>query len=556
MRQAIDGILMVLNENRLPEFINSVPSIFRSTGGLAVLAGLLILGFALLKGVCLYFMRMTLIIMSRNIEYDQKNEIFKHYQKMGQDFYSRNYTGDLMNRISDDVSRVRMFTGPAIMYSLNLTCMILLVVGTMFYVNAEITIYVLIPLPILAITIYLVSDRMNKKSDLIQKKLSTITSFAQETFAGIGVVKSYAAETNFSNEFDAMNETYKDDNMALVKINGVFMPTVIGLIGVSILITLYVGGNAVVDGQFTLGNIVEYVIYVNMLTWPVASLGYVTSLVQRGAASQSRIDEFLNELPQEKSGLKGIESLKIGVEFKNVSFQYPGADTSVLNDVSFYIPVKSKFGIIGTTGSGKSTIAKLLMGIYKPTSGEILIDDIDISKYSKYDLGRLFGYVSQDIFLFSETLRDNILFGSTKEADNVNLESAIESAALTREIDSLPDGLETMLGERGITLSGGQKQRTAIARALIKKPNILLIDDGLSAVDTKTEVRIKRSLNTWNSDQTFINISHRISTLQDSDEIIFLDDGFIVESGDHDKLIAKKGLYADLYNKQIMKAIA
>ncbi len=537
-------------------YFGYIPSNLTTPVELALLGSMIIFLLALFKGISMYIYRMQLIVMSRYIEYDQKNAIFKHYQKLDQAFYSKNYTGDLMNRISDDVSKVRMFTGPAIMYSINLSMMIVAVVGMMLYVNAEVTMYVLIPLPILAITIYMVSDTMNKKSDLIQKKLSKLTTYVQETFAGIGVVKSYAAESNFSDEFDAMNETYKHDNMALVKINGIFMPTVIGLIGVSILITLYVGGNAVVDGQFTLGNIVEYVIYVNMLTWPVASLGYVTSLVQRGAASQSRIEEFLNEVPKENSGLIGIERLKIGIEFRNVSFQYSGTDTLVLDDVSFYIPVKSKFGIIGTTGSGKSTIAKLLMGIYKSTSGEILIDDIEISKYSKKDLNRLFGYVSQDIFLFSETLRDNILFGSTKEADSVNLESAIESAALTGEIDSLPDGLETMLGERGITLSGGQKQRTAIARALIKKPKILLIDDGLSAVDTKTEVRIKRSLNTRDSDQTFINISHRISTLQDSDKIIFLDDGCIIESGDHNELIAKNGLYADLYNKQRMKAIA
>lgn len=552
VRESIDGIVLLLQENKTPEYIKSVPAMFQSQSGLAVLSGLLILGAALLKGVCLYFMRMTIIIMSRKIEYDQKNEIFRHYQNMGQAFFSKNYTGDLMNRISDDVSKVRMFTGPAIMYALNLSCMILLVVSLMFYVNTEITFYVLIPLPILAITIYFVSDTMNKKSDLIQKKLSRLTTYVQETFAGVQVVKSYAAEKDFSDDFLEMNRTYRDDNMALVKVNGIFMPAVLGLIGMSILITLYVGGNAVIAGQFTLGNIVEYVIYVNMLTWPVASLGYVTSLVQRGAASQKRINEFLDEEPIKNEGKLEIEKIKDGIEFKNVWFKYPGTESWVLKDINFKIAASSKFGIIGTTGSGKSTISKLILGIYQPTKGEIMIDGVELKAYDKQSLGRLFGYVSQDIFLFSETLRDNILFGRKDDSDEEHLESAIESASLSEEIEAMPEGLETILGERGITLSGGQKQRTAIARALIKKPNILLIDDGLSAVDTKTEVAIKSNLDRWNKNQTFINISHRISTIQDSDLIIFLDKGRIIEMGKHTELLATGALYQELFEKQMM----
>lgn len=496
-------------------------------------------------------MRMKLIIMSRQIEYDQKNEIFRQYQKMGQGFYSKNYTGDLMNRISDDVSQVRMFTGPAIMYALNLSVMIVAVVGMMFYVNARITFYVLIPLPILAIAIYWVSDSMNKKSDLIQQKLSTITSYVQETFSGIQVLKSYAAEREFSADFDAMNESYKEDNMELVKINGIFMPAVMGLVSMSILITLFVGGNAVADGTFTLGNIVEYIIYVNMLTWPVASLGYVTSLVQRGAASQKRIDEFLLVAPDEDGGTLSLAELESGIEFKNVWFQYPDTEAWVLKDVSFSISKNAKFGIIGTTGSGKSTIAKLLMGIYRPTKGQIFIDGKSIELYKRKSLSALFGYVSQDIFLFSETLSENILFGSNTSADIQNLEKAIQSASLSEEIENFPKGLKTILGERGITLSGGQKQRTAIARALIKNPKILLIDDGLSAVDTKTEVAIKNSLNGWNTEQTFINISHRISSIQDCKHILFLDKGEIVEQGNHAELIALGDVYARLYEKQM-----
>lgn len=554
VRESIDGVKLLLEKNELPNYAKKLPNYFQTTTGIALLAGLLLLGFALLKGVSMYIMRMTIIIMSRHIEYEQKNDIFRHYQKLGQSFYGKNYTGDLMNRISDDVSKVRMFTGPAIMYALNLSCMIILVVGLMLYTNAEITLYVLIPLPILAVTIYLVSDAINKKSDKIQQKLSNITSFVQETFAGVHVLKSYAAEDYFASDFEKINEEYKNDNIDLVKINGVFMPVVLGLVGLSILITIYVGGNAVVDGSFSLGNIVEFIIYVNMLTWPVASLGYVTSLVQRGAASQKRIDEFMNVKPDIDEGELVITSLQNSIEFVNVFFQYPETDSWVLRDISFKIKTNTKFGIIGTTGSGKSTIAKLLVGVYRPTKGQILVDGKPIEDYNRSKLNELFGYVAQDIFLFSETLRDNILFGSANSSVEKNLSYAIRAAALDLEIANFPNGLETMLGERGITLSGGQKQRTAIARALVKKPKILLIDDGLSAVDTKTEVAIKNSLSIHSNEQTFINISHRISSVQDCEHIIFLDEGVIIEEGNHQNLLYKKGIYAELFDKQMMVA--
>ena len=552
VRESVDGVKLLVDKGELPSFAQDLPAFFQTSSGLALFAGLLVLGFALLKGVCMFFMRMTIIVMSRYIEYEQKNDIFKHYQKLGQGFYGKNYTGDLMNRISDDVSKVRMFTGPAIMYSLNLSCMIIMVVSLMFYTNAEITLYVLIPLPILAITIYFVSDAMNKKSDQIQRKLSDITSYAQETFAGIHVVKSYAAEDDYMRNFEALNGEYKDDNIALVKINGIFMPAVLSLVGMSILITVYKGGNAVVGGEFSLGNIVEFIIYVTMLTWPVASLGYVTSLVQRGAASQKRIDEFMNVEPYRDTGKEVIAKLSKCIEFKNVSFRYPETDVWVLKDVSFVIEANEKFGLIGTTGSGKSTIAKLLVGVYRPTKGSIMVDDLPIEQYSRINLNKLFGYVAQDVFLFSETLRDNILFGSTDATDEKNLKRAVASACLHKEINGFPKGLETMLGERGITLSGGQKQRTAIARALVKNPEILLIDDGLSAVDTKTEVAIKNSLHDWNKSQTFINISHRVSSVQDCKHIVFLDNGTIIEQGNHNEMILLNGIYADLFDKQMM----
>jgi ATP-binding cassette subfamily B protein len=541
----------MLDQDKMPNYFNRIPHYFHSLFGVAMLSGGLILLSAILKGICMYFMRMTIIVMSRYIEYDQKNDIFKHYQKLGQDFYARNYTGDLMNRISDDVSKVRMFTGPAIMYSLNLTCMIIMVVSLMFYINSTITLYVLIPLPILAVSIYLVSDAMNKKSDLIQQRLSMITSYVQETFSGIQVVKSYAAENYFIREFEDLNRNYKKDNMSLVSVNGIFMPAVLALIGMSILITIYVGGNAVIANQFTLGNIVEYIIYVNMLTWPVTSIGYVTSLVQRGAASQRRIDEFMNTTPTKDEGNLKIKKLSNQIEFRDVWFRYNEKADWVIKSMNLVIKAQRKIGIIGATGSGKSTIAKILMGIYEPSKGSILIDGIPIQEYSKTSLSSIFGYVSQDIFLFSDSIKNNILMGSDSELDYANLDSVIKCSELENEINSFPDGMETILGERGITLSGGQKQRVSIARALVKKPDILIIDNGMSAVDTKTEALLKQNIKSWSEKSTSVYISHRVSTVQDCDFIFLIDNGRIIETGTHQKLVNSSKIYSKLFSKQL-----
>lgn len=551
MRESIDGLLLMLDQDKMPHYFNRIPHYFHSLLGIAMLSGGLILLSAILKGICMYFMRMTIIVMSRYIEYDQKNDIFKHYQKLGQDFYARNYTGDLMNRISDDVSKVRMFTGPAIMYSLNLTCMIIMVVSLMFYINSTITLYVLIPLPILAVSIYLVSDAMNKKSDLIQQRLSMITSYVQETFSGIQVVKSYAAENYFIREFEDLNRNYKKDNMSLVSVNGIFMPAVLALIGMSILITIYVGGNAVIANQFTLGNIVEYIIYVNMLTWPVTSIGYVTSLVQRGAASQRRIDEFMNTTPTKDEGNLKIKKLSNQIEFRDVWFRYDEKADWVIKSMNLVIKAQRKIGIIGATGSGKSTIAKILMGIYEPLKGSILIDGIPIQEYSKTSLSSIFGYVSQDIFLFSDSIKNNILMGSDSELDYANLDSVIKCSELENEINSFPDGMETILGERGITLSGGQKQRVSIARALVKKPDILIIDNGMSALDTKTEALLKQNIKSWSEKSTSVYISHRVSTVQDCDFIFLIDNGRIIETGTHQKLVNSSKIYSKLFSKQL-----
>jgi ATP-binding cassette subfamily B protein len=551
VRESIDGVLLFLDEGKMPKYHNIIPYYFQSKFGIAILSGGLILLSAFLKGICMYFMRMTIIVMSRYIEFDQKNDIFKHYQSLGQDFYAKNYTGDLMNRISDDVSKVRMFTGPAIMYTLNLTCMIIMVVSLMFYINSTITLYVLIPFPILALSIYFVSDAMNKRSDLIQQRLSKITSFVQETFSGVQLVKSYAAESYFIREFRAFNINYKKDNMSLVRVNGIFMPAVLALIGMSILITVYVGGNAVIANQFTLGNIVEYIIYVNMLTWPVTSIGYVTSLVQRASASQNRIDEFMNTTSMKNKGDLKIENLSSNIEFRDVWFRYDESSEWVLKSLNFVINSQNKIGILGTTGAGKSTIAKLLMGIYAPSKGSILIDGIPIQDYCKTSLSSIYGYVSQDIFLFSDSIKNNILMGCNSKQDYSNLDSVIKCAELQKEINSFPDKIETVLGERGITLSGGQKQRVSIARALIKKPSVLIIDNGMSAVDTKTEASLKQNINSWSESNTAVYISHRISTVQDCDSIILLDEGEIVEIGAHQKLINSNDIYSKLFSKQL-----
>ncbi|MBR9859685.1 ABC transporter ATP-binding protein [bacterium] len=553
VREAVNSIASLLYNEPAPKYLKDLYEFFESPEKVALFFGALIVVSAIIKGIFMYFMRQTIIVMSRYIEFDLKNQIFKHYQNLGQRFYGSNYTGDLMNRISEDVSRVRDFAGPAVMYAINLFFMITMVLSLMFYVNTRLTLLVLIPLPILAITIYLVSDAMNKRSDRIQKKLSGLTSMAQESFSGIQVIKAFAAEKDFERDFTKEAEEYKETNMSLVKINAWFMPAVMGLVGMSVLITVYSGGKAVINDTFTLGNIAEFVIYVYMLTWPVASLGYITSLIQRAAASMARITEFLSVEPDRNEGLKTLDKLEKGIEFKNVWFRYKEEDEYVLKDISFTIPAGSKFGIIGTTGSGKSSIAKLLMGIYEPVKGEILIDGVSIHEYERTALRRLFGYVSQDIFLFSESIKDNILFGINTAADIKNLDMAIEAASLDEEIEKFPKKLETILGERGITLSGGQKQRTAIARALIKEPQILLIDDGLSAVDTKTEVKIKSALGQLSQGATFINISHRISSVQDADQIIFLDQGSIIESGNHKELMDNNGEYFELYSKQLVQ---
>lgn len=514
-----------------------------------VVFGVLILVMALLRGVFLFFIRQTLIIMSRKVEYDIKNEIYEHYQKLPLSFYRKNSTGDLMARITEDVSRVRMYLGPAIMYGLNLLILFPLVISYMITVNPMLTLYALLPLPVLSLSIYYVNNMINERSEKIQRSLSGLSTFVQEAFSGIRVLKAFVRESDSVNDFATASEDYKVKSIRLTRVNALFFPIIMGLVGISTIITVYAGGLQVISGEIGYGVIAEFILYVNMLTWPVTSLGWVTSIVQRAAASQTRINEFLDE----KNDILSTDNIKLDihgtVEVENVSFVYPDSGIKALRNVSFKIKEGQTLGIIGTTGSGKSTIANLLMRMYDPSQGVIKIDGRQIDSFSIADLRRQIGYVPQDVFLFSDTIGNNIAFG-VENADAPLIEQAAKDADVYQNIVDFPKGFETMLGERGITLSGGQKQRVSIARAIAKEPRILILDDCLSAVDTKTENVILTALKNIMKNRTSIIISHRVSSAKLADQIIVLDDGQVIEQGNHESLMKQRGVYAELYEKQ------
>nr|WP_255737170.1 ABC transporter ATP-binding protein [Cognataquiflexum nitidum] len=511
--------------------------------------GVLILVMALLRGFFLFLIRQTIIIMSRLVEYDMKNEIFEHYQTLPLSFYRKNSTGDLMARISEDVSRVRMYLGPAIMYGMTLLFLFPMVIGYMLTVNVELTIYSLLPLPILSISIYYVNNLINERSEKIQRSLSGLSTFVQEAFSGIRVIKAFVREEDSTSQFTKASEDYKEKSIDLAMVNSLFFPLIMGLIGISTLITVYVGGMQVIEGTIGYGVIAEFILYVNILTWPVTSLGWVTSIIQRAAASQTRINEFMDEKNDIVSTEYLIDQIRGDIEVKNLSFIYPDSGIKALDKLSFSIDSGESLAIIGTTGSGKSTIANLLMRMYDATDGKIMIDKKDIKAYDVASLRRQIGYVPQDVFLFSDSIANNIGFGLDTIAEG-KVEKAAKDADVYDNIIDFPQGFETKLGERGITLSGGQKQRVSIARAIAKEPSILLLDDCLSAVDTKTENAILNSLKKIMENRTSIIISHRVSSAKLADKIIVLDDGVMVEQGSHDYLLNLKGVYADLYEKQ------
>jgi ATP-binding cassette subfamily B multidrug efflux pump len=515
--------------------------------------GCIVFLVAVIKGIFMFFMRQTIIVMSRLVEYDMKNEIYEHYQILNLSFYRKNNTGDLMNRVSEDVSRVRMYIGPAIMYTLNLIVLFILVISTMISVNAKLTFYAVLPLPLLFVAIYFVQNLINQKSEEIQEQLSTLSNTIQESFSGIRVIKSFVREAEIQKGFHKDAETYKEKSMALVNVQAVFFPTVLALVGISTILTVYIGGQEVINGSITAGNIAEFIVYVNMLTWPVTSVGWVTSLVQRAAASQKRINEFLETTPEIKNESVAIsKDLKGKISFKNVSFTYPDTGIKAIKNMSFEVMPNETLAIIGKTGSGKSTLANLLFRMYDVDAGEIKLDDQNIKTLNLYNFRKQIALVPQEVFLFSDSIKNNIAFGKD-EKDFEEIVKVAKQAAIYDNIMQFNEGFETKVGERGITLSGGQKQRVSIARAIIMNPKIMVFDDALSAVDTKTEEIILSSLNEIMKNRTSIIISHRVSTIRNANKILFLDAGEIVESGNHEELMKLNGAYAELYQKQLLE---
>ena len=510
---------------------------------------LIILITSLIKGLLMFFMRQTIIVMSRKVEYDQKNELYRHYQKLNTSFYKRNNTGDLMSRISEDVSRVRMYIGPAIMYTINLIALFTMVIYTMFHINSYLSFFVLLPLPVLAFSIYKVSDVINRKSENISIALSGLTSRAQEVFSGVRVIQSFSIDKQIQNEFYNASADYRKQNISLAKIESFFAPLMLLLIGVSTLLVVYIGGIEVIKGSFTAGNIAEFVFYINMLTWPVASLGWCVSLVQRAEASQKRINNFLedkNEIVNNStSPLKEIET----ISFNHVSFVYPDTGIQALENISFKINKGDKVAIVGKTGSGKSTIAELLLRTYDIESGEICINGQNLKNIDLVSYREKIGYTPQDTFLFSDTVKNNILFGKNNVPEN-EVEKYAEVACVQDDILNLSKKYETIVGERGVMLSGGQKQRISIARSLVKDPEVVLLDDCLSAVDAKTEKNILDNLNATLYNKTVIFITHRIFAIMNFNKIFVLENGKIAEEGSHQQLMELRGTYYELYQLQ------
>lgn len=516
---------------------------------------LLVLGAVLLSGVFTFIMRQAIINMSRYIEFDLKNEIFEHYQKLSVNFYKKNRTGDLMNRISEDVGKVRMYVGPAIMYSINMITLFVIVISYMVKIDLTLTLYTLLPLPILSVSIYLLSREINKRSRIVQEYLSKLTSVTQEYFSGINVIKAYGIERQSFNDFDTIADESKEKNIALYKLQALFFPLMILLIGISNILVIYIGGMRYIDGMISFGVIAQFIIYVNMLTWPVAVVGWVTSIIQQAEASQKRINEFLKVEPEIQNFTDEITKINGKIEFKNVSFTYDDTHTNALKNVSFKLEKGKTLAILGKTGAGKSTIANLIARLYDVDKGEICIDDKPIKSINLNNLRNAIGFVPQDAFLFSDTIENNIKFGNEDAVKEV-IVNAAKNAHIHNNIEDFSKAYDTFIGERGVTLSGGQKQRISIARALIKEPEILIFDDCLSAVDTETEEIILNNLKEVSKHKTTIIITHRVSSAKNADLIIVLDDGHVIQNGTHDELFNQIGFYQDIYNQQLMEKIA
>ena len=541
VRKAFDAVILSMNTG------NS-----SNTSEILIKYGSLIVLFAILKGIFMYCMRQTIIVISRKIEYDLKNEIYQQYQALSISFYKKNKTGDLMNRISEDVSRVRMYLGPALMYTINIFILFLLVISKMLSISTTLTFFVLLPLPILAVSVYFVSSTMNKRSEKVQAQLSDITTVAQETFSGIKIIKSFSNEENALEVFMNSCKSYTKRQLELVKIEALFFPLIISMIGVSSVLTVYIGGLESFKGNISTGNIAEFIIYVNMLAWPVASIGWITSLVQRAAASQERINDFL--LLTSDIENKTIEHTPIegDIVFNEVNLSYTDTNIQALKNLSFRLKQGNTLGIFGKTGSGKSTIANLVCRLYDTSTGSISFGNTNIKNLNLNSLRTAIGYIPQDGYLFSGTIRENIAF-SSDTIDNQKIIEAAKKADILDEINNFKQGLETIIGERGVQLSGGQRQRLAIARTFYKNPSLYIFDDCLSAIDATKEQRILKQLKVESKAKSSIIISHRISTLKDADKIIVLDNGEITESGSHRELLSQKGFYFEMHQIQTNK---
>ena len=512
---------------------------------------LIIVGAALLSGFFTFLMRQTIINVSRYIEYDLKNEVFDHYQSLSLNFYKKNRTGDLMNRISEDVGQVRMYTGPALMYGINTITLFACIIPLMFLTAPKLAAYTLIPLPVLSILIYLISKIIHKRSTIVQEFLSTLSTFTQEVFSGISVIKAYALEPQINGELKTLAIDGKDKSMDLAKINAWFFPLMVLLIGISNIFVIYVGGKQYINGEIaSIGVIAEFILYVNMLTWPVAIVGWLTSIVQRAEASQKRINEFLKEVPEITNQVQGTTPIMGKIEFKNVSFTYEDTNITALKNISFTINKGETVAILGKTGSGKSTILDLIVRLYDVTSGEILIDDVPLKNINLSSLRKSIGAVPQDAFLFSDSIKNNIKFGK-ENATYEEIVNVAKNAVVHKNVMGFSKQYETVLGERGITLSGGQKQRISIARALLKDPSIYLFDDCLSAVDTETEEEILNNLKKASHNRTTLIVSHRVSSAKNADKIMVLKDGKVLQEGTHEKLNTIDGYYKELYMNQL-----
>jgi len=553
VRYALDEVIANMRLYPVLDGFDAQGMLGKALGEQLLFFGGLVLSFALIMGVFMFFMRWTIIVMSRLMEYDIRKEIYDHYQLLTTAFYKRNSTGDLMSRITEDVSKVRMYLGPAILYGINLVSLFILVIQAMIQVSPMLTLFSLLPLPVLSVSIYYVSELINRKSGLIQKQLSFLNTVAQEVYSGIRVVKSYVQEKAMIRYFNDESETFKAKSLDLARVDALFFPFMVLMIGISTVITIYVGGLQVFSGQITTGNIGEFVIYVNMLTWPVTSIGWVASIIQQAEASQQRINEFLATEPELQDGQVPMEVLEGRIECRNMSFTYPDTGIEALKEVSFSLQPGQKMAVVGRTGSGKSTLAELLLRMYDVSSGELELDGRPIREWRLRDLRNQIGYVPQDVFLFSDTVAANIAFGHP-EADASAIASFAEAAAVSQDIERLPAAYETLVGERGVTLSGGQKQRISLARALIKRPRLIILDDCLSAVDTDTEKQILQHLDEELRDASVLVITHRITSMMDFDHILVLDQGRVVEQGTHTELLERRGAYAELYELQLMES--